>query len=82
MFPLRDDIAVISEDVIMSEVILDISRSLDALIAQPDDDPGPIHKFLFSGETEHDGIFPTSGATTVTLTNLVPSTSSFSMHRK
>jgi hypothetical protein len=82
MFPLRDDIAVISEDVIMSEVILDISRSLDALIAQPDDDPGPIHKFLFSGETEHDGIFPTSGATTITLTNLVPITTSASVRRK
>ena len=44
-----------SEDLIMSKVILDISMSLDGLIAQPDDDPGPIQEFLFSGETEHDG---------------------------
>ena len=51
-----------SEDVIMSRVILDISMSLDGLIAQPDDDPGPIQEFLFSGETEHDAIFRTSGA--------------------
>jgi dihydrofolate reductase len=48
----------------MSKVILDISMSLDGLIAQPDDAPGPIHEFFFSGETEHDGIFRTSGATT------------------
>ena len=48
----------------MSKVILDISMSLDGLIAQPDDDPGPIQEYLFSGETEHDGIFRTSGATT------------------
>jgi hypothetical protein len=48
-----------SEDLIMSKVILDISMSLDGLIAQPDDDPGPIQEFLFSGETEHDGS-PTS----------------------
>jgi hypothetical protein len=37
--PLRDDIAVMSEDVIMSNVILDINMSLDGLIAQPDDAP-------------------------------------------
>jgi dihydrofolate reductase len=62
--PLRDAVAVLSEDVIMSKVILDISMSVDGLIAQPDDDPGPIQDFLFSGETEHDGMFRTSGATT------------------
>jgi hypothetical protein len=44
-----------SEDLIMSKVILDISMSLDGLIAQPDDEPRPIQEFLFSGETEHDG---------------------------
>ena len=48
----------------MSKVILDISMSLDGLIAQPDDDPGPIQEYLFSGGTEHDGMFRTSGATT------------------
>ena len=39
---------MMSEDVIMSKVILDISMSLDGLIARPDDDPGPIHE-LFPG---------------------------------
>jgi dihydrofolate reductase len=53
-----------SEGVHMSKVILDVSMSLDGLIAQPDDDPGPIQEYLFSGETEHDGMFRTSGATT------------------
>ncbi len=48
----------------MSKVVLDISMSLDGLIAQPDDAPGPIHEFFVSGETEHDGSFRTSGATT------------------
>lgn len=48
----------------MSKVILDISMSLDGLIAQPDDAPGPVHDYLFSGDTEHDGIFRTLGATT------------------
>lgn len=57
-------LAVVSEDVIVSRVILDISMSLDGLIAQSDDDPGPIQEFLFSGETELDGMFRTSGATT------------------
>jgi dihydrofolate reductase len=52
------------EDANMSRVILDISMSLDGLIAQPDDDPGPIHEFYFSGENEHDVVFRTSGATT------------------
>jgi hypothetical protein len=46
---------VISEDVIMSKV-------LDALIAQPDDDPGPFREFSFSAEMEDDAIFRTSGA--------------------
>ena len=46
----------------MSKVILDISMSLDGLIAEPDDDPGPIEEYLFSGETEHDGTSRTSGA--------------------
>jgi dihydrofolate reductase len=55
---------VVSEDVIVNRVILDISMSLDGLIAQSDDDPGPIQEFLFSGETELDGMFRTSGATT------------------
>jgi hypothetical protein len=62
--PVTDDVAVMSEDVIMSSVILDISMSLDGLIGQPDNAPGPIHEFFFSGETEHDGNFTTSGATT------------------
>jgi hypothetical protein len=61
-FPLRDGVAVISEDVIMSKVILDIRMSLDTLIAQPDDNPGPLREFSFSAETEHDAIFRTSGA--------------------
>lgn len=62
--PVTDDVVEMSEDLIMSKVILDISMSLDGLIAQHDDDPGPIHEFFFSGETEHDGVFRTSGATT------------------
>jgi predicted dithiol-disulfide oxidoreductase (DUF899 family) len=65
-FFTEDDrrIAATSEDVITSKVVLDISMSLDGLIAQPDDAPGPIHEVFFSGETEHDAIFRTSGATT------------------
>ena len=39
-----------SEDVIMSEVVLDISMSLDGLIAQPGDDRAPIYEFFFCGE--------------------------------
>jgi hypothetical protein len=48
---------VMSEEVILSKIFLDISMSLDGLIAQPHDDPGPIHEFFFSDETKHDGIF-------------------------
>ncbi len=52
----------------MSKVILDISMSLDGLVAQPDDDPGPVHEFFFAGGTEDEnGIFRTSGATTEVL---------------
>jgi hypothetical protein len=35
----------------MSKVILDISMSLDGFVARPDDDPGPIHDWLFNGDT-------------------------------
>jgi dihydrofolate reductase len=34
-------------------VLLDISMSLDGFIAQPDDDPGPIHEWIFAGDAPH-----------------------------
>ena len=58
---------------ITSKVVLDISMSLDGLIAQSDDDAGPIHEFFFSGDTEHDGIFRTSGATTMVVKETIDS---------
>lgn len=35
----------------MRNVLLDISMSLDGYIAEPDDQPGPIHDWLFTGDT-------------------------------
>lgn len=50
----------------MGSVYLDISMSLDGLIAQPNHDPGTIHDWLFSGDTTNsqNGMFKTSGAST------------------
>ena len=58
----------------MSKVILDISISLDGFIAQTDDDPGAIHEYLFSGDTEHHGAFRTSGATTSVFRDMIDTT--------
>lgn len=44
-------------------VLLDISMSLDGFIAQPNDDPGPIHEWFFGGAvtSRHNEAFKTSG---------------------
>jgi dihydrofolate reductase len=53
----------------MSKVILDISMSLDGFVARPDDDPGPIHDWLFNGDPVIAGndFFKTAGASTEVL---------------
>src|SRR5699024_3685824 len=40
---------------IMSKVIFNISMSLDGYVAEPNDDPGQLHKWYFSGDTEIPG---------------------------
>src|SRR5678816_1586467 len=47
----------------MTKVIVDISTSLDGFVSQRDDDPGPIHKWLFSGDrlNPHNDMFRTAG---------------------
>ena len=53
----------------MGKVILDISMSLDGFVARPDDDPGPIHGWLFNGDTvdPESNLFKTAGASTQVL---------------
>jgi dihydrofolate reductase len=53
----------------MSKVILDISMSLDGFVARPGDDPGPIHDWLFNGDTVNPDtdFFKTAGASTQVL---------------
>src|SRR4029450_8930315 len=53
----------------MSKVILDISMSLDGFVARPGDDPGPIHDWLFNGDTVNpdNDFFKSSGASTQAL---------------
>jgi dihydrofolate reductase len=53
----------------MSKVILDISMSLDGFVARPGDDPGPIHDWLFNGDTVNpdNDFFKSSGASTQVL---------------
>jgi dihydrofolate reductase len=50
----------------MSTVIVDISVSLDGFVARPDDDPGPVHDWLFNGDTVHpdNEFFRTAGVST------------------
>lgn len=60
----------------MSKVILDISMSLDGFVARPNHEPGPIHDWLFTGDTvnpEND-FFKTTGASTRVLTELMKTT--------
>jgi dihydrofolate reductase len=38
---------------VLTKVVLDISMSLDGFIAQPDDNPGPIHEWLFAADEPH-----------------------------
>jgi dihydrofolate reductase len=47
----------------MTRVIVDISTSLDGFVSKHDDDPGPIHKWLFSGDrlNPHNDMFKTAG---------------------
>jgi hypothetical protein len=63
-FPLGDDVAVVSEEVIMSKVILDINMSLDGLIAQPERRSGADPRVLLLWQEEHDGIATTAGRST------------------
>ena len=60
----------------MSKVSLDISMSLDGFVARPDDDPGPIHDWLFSGDTVSPGggFFKTAGASTQVLNEYLETT--------
>jgi dihydrofolate reductase len=58
----------------MSKVILDISMSLDGFVARPDDDPGPIHDWLFNGDTVNNDFFKTAGASTQVLNEIVNTT--------
>jgi dihydrofolate reductase len=60
----------------MSTVILDISVSLDGFVARPDDDPGPVHDWLFNGDTVHpdNDFFRTAGASTRVLSESLRAT--------
>jgi dihydrofolate reductase len=60
----------------MSKVILDISMSLDGFVARPDDDPGPIHDWLFNGDTVNpdNNFFKTAGASTQVLNEMLETT--------
>jgi dihydrofolate reductase len=50
----------------MSKVLIDMSMSLDGFVASPDDNPGQLHDWLFTGNTENrfDPMFRTSGGST------------------
>ena len=49
----------------MSNVVLDVSISIDGFIAQPDDDTGRLHDWIFEGSNDHAGDAPHRGATGV-----------------
>jgi dihydrofolate reductase len=53
----------------MSKVVIDMSMSLDGFVAGPDDNPGQLHNWLFTGDTENrfDPMFRTSGGSTLVL---------------
>lgn len=68
----------------MTQVVLDISMSVDGFIARPSDEAGPIHSWFFSGTTDADtggttsstsyGFFATAGANTQVLAELLERT--------
>jgi dihydrofolate reductase len=60
----------------MGKVILDMSMSLDGLIAQPNDKTGPLHSWLFNGKTtsRYSNVFKTSGRSTDVLDEIFSST--------
>ena len=60
----------------MGKVILDITMSLDGFVARPDDSVGPIHDWLFTGDTvnSYNNFFRTSGASTGVLNETLETT--------
>lgn len=67
----------------MSKVILDISMSLDGFVARSDDGPGPIHDWLFTGDTVPDNdFFKTAGASTQVLNETMRTTGAIVVGRR
>lgn len=68
----------------MSKVILDISMSFDGFVAQPDDDPGPIHDWLFNGDTvdPDNDVFKTAGASTHVVREMMNTTGAIVVGRR
>jgi dihydrofolate reductase len=68
----------------MGVALLDISMSLDGFIAQPDDDPGPIHHWLFEGEmaSPHNEAFKTSPESSPILGELFEQTGALVVGRR
>jgi dihydrofolate reductase len=65
-------------------VVLDISMSLDGFIALPDDSPGPIHDWFFSGETpnRYNAAFSTSEASSPLLDEMFETTGALVVGRR
>lgn len=68
----------------MSKVILDMSMSLDGFVARPGDDPGPIHDWLFNGDTVNpdNDFFKTAGASTQVLNEMMTTTGAIVVGRR
>lgn len=49
----------------MSNVILDVSISIDGFMSQANDDPGPLHDWIFEGSDDHTGDAPLHSASGV-----------------
>lgn len=68
----------------MSRVILDISMSLDGFVARANDDPGPIHDWLFTGDTVNpdNDFFRSAGASTEVLSETIRTTGAIVVGRR
>lgn len=68
----------------MSKVILDISMSLDGFVARANDDPGPIHDWLFAGDTvsPDNDFFKTAGASAEVLNETIRTTGAIIVGRR
>jgi dihydrofolate reductase len=64
--------------------MLDISTSLDGYISRADDDPGPIHDWLFAGETpnRYNHAFKTSAESTPILDEMFETTGALVVGRR